>query len=188
MGSWSAWSFQPNSAATKAFEDSLGKLYGAKYKLVAAASQLVNGTNYAFLCEAEAETYPSTDYVVVAHVYQPIKGPSHITGIESIGPKPHHVMGGFGNWEFEVNKKAKSVFEAAVKHLMGVNYKPLAVTQQLVAGTNYVFLADATPVIERPFSYPALVSIYQPLQGGPVIERIQQIPAAAQHATEALSA
>jgi len=181
LGGWSKWNFAPTYEAARVFEDSVGKLLGVKYKLVAFASQLVNGTNYAFLCEAETATLPGSDYIVIAYVHQPIKGVLHITGFKPVGPKPAHIPGGWQNWQFAVTGRAKSVFDEALKHLHGVKYKPLAFAEQLVAGTNYCFLTEATAVVEKPFSYPALVFIYQPLYGPPHIESIQRIsPVSAQ--------
>ena len=188
LGGWSAWSFNPTKEANKVFEESLGKLLGVKYKLVAFASQLVNGTNYAFLCEAETATHPDSDYIVVAYVYQPIKGQPHIESIKSVGPKPAHIPGGWQNWQFTVTRKAKTIFDEALKGWLGVNYKPLAFATQLVSGTNYCFLCDATPSVLKPSPYPALVWIYQPLHGAPHITEIHTIHQAPHPVMEAASA
>jgi hypothetical protein len=174
-GGWSAWNFKSTTEASKVFEESLGKLLGVKYKLVAFASQLVNGTNYAFLCEAEAVTLQSLDHVVLANVHQPIKGQPHITGIKSAGPRPAHIPGGWQNWQFTVTRKTEAILHEATKPLLGVSYKGLAVDTQLVAGMNYCFLCEAEVSIVKASPYPALVWIYQPLQGSPHVEEIQVI-------------
>jgi hypothetical protein len=176
IGGWSAWSFKPDAAATQVFENSLGKLLGVKYTLVAAASQLVNGTNYVFLCEAEMVAPAGIDYIVVANVYQPLQGEPHISGIKAVGPKPAPVPGGWQSWQFTVSPDAEKVFDEATRSLLGVRYQPLANTSQVVAGANYCFLCEATPSVLKPAPYPALVYIYQPLSGAPVVEEIDSIP------------
>ena len=174
-GGWSAWSFTPTKETTNVFNESLGKLLGVKYKLVASASQLVNGTNYVFLCEAEASTLSGLDYIVVANVYQPLKGQPHISNIKSVGPKPGPAIGGWQNWHFSVTPRANTIFAEATKNLLGVKYKPLAFTQQLVAGMNYCFLCEATPATLIAPPSPALVWINQPLQGAPHVYGIHTI-------------
>lgn len=185
LGGWSAWSFAPSKEAINVFEESLGKTIGVKYKLVACASQLVNGTNYAFLCEAETATMPVSDYVVIAHVYQPLKGQPHITDIKPAGPKPNNMPGGWQNWQFAVTTRPQAIFNEATKSLLGVKYQALAVAQQVVAGMNYCFLCQATPVLPGASSSPALVWIYQPLQGAPHVTQINTIYQAATQAVEA---
>ncbi len=177
-GGWSAWSFSPSKEAKAVFEASLGKLLGVKYTLVASASQVVNGTNYAFLCEADSVTLAANDYIVVAHVYQPIKGTPHISNIKTVGPKPSHMPGGWQNWQFSVTPRAKATFDSAMQHIIGVSYKPLAFDNQLVAGTNYCYLCEATPATVKASPYPALVWIYQPLHGNPSVQEIHVIPQA----------
>lgn len=52
---------------------------------------------------------------------------------------------------------------------------PLEVSTQVVAGKNYRFLCDATPATKHPQHSRAMVEICQPLNGDPVIEKIDTI-------------
>lgn len=174
-GGWAAWNFSATPDAKEVFNETLGKLIGVQYSQVAFTTQLVNGTNYAFLCEAVSATFPSNQYLVKALVHKPLKGNPHITSIKSVGPVPNHLPGGWQNWDFTLTAGAKAVFNDAIKQIYGVNYKPLADTTQLVNGTNSCFLCEAIAAVEEPSSYPALVYIHQAPNGSPHIIGIEVI-------------
>lgn len=73
--------------------------------------------------------------------------------------------GSWTDFNFNISHDARKAFDAAMHGLVGVGYKPLAVATQVVAGTNYCFLCEATPVYPGATSYAAKVYIYQPLHG-----------------------
>jgi len=175
LGGWSAWHFTATPEATKVFGETLGKLLGVHYKMVAFATQVVNGTNYAFLCEAAASTHPATDYIVVAHVHQPIQGAPHIMGISTVPEMPHNVQGGWQNWNFGMTPRAQAVLTAVTHQLLGVNYKGIAFTTQLVNGTNYEFLCEATVVVPDAVPYVVTLRAHQPIVGEPVHGTITRI-------------
>lgn len=66
------------------------------------------------------------------------------------------------------------IFKEAINGLLGVNYKPTAVSTQLVAGTNFRFKALATVILSG-LIYEVIVSIYQPLSGEPKLIEITPI-------------
>ncbi|MXN92010.1 hypothetical protein GR160_12315 [Flavobacterium sp. Sd200] len=70
---------------------------------------------------------------------------------------------------------AKKAFKEAMEGLLGVQYTPVAVSQQLVAGLNYRFFCNAKPATQYPFNGAAIVSIYKPLNGEAHITGIQKI-------------
>ncbi|MDH4471936.1 MAG: hypothetical protein QE487_04965 [Fluviicola sp.] len=175
VGAWNHWDFTPSKEAKAAFEQSLGKLLGVKYTLVASKSQLVNGTNYAFLCEAEVVAPAGADYIVEAQVYVPLKGNAVIHQIKTVGAKPGPGFGSWGNWDFTVSRRAMNVFKLATKDFFGASYKPLANATQLVAGMNYCFLCEMSPAIWHPTPSPVVVWISAPLQGNPHITGITSI-------------
>ena len=84
------------------------------------------------------------------------------------------VPGGWTHFNFNISHEARKVFETALHGFVGVGYKPLAVATQVVAGTNYCFLCEATVVYPGATPYAAKVYIYQPLQGAPHITQIVQ--------------
>lgn len=75
-----------------------------------------------------------------------------------------------------VTDEARAVFDAALEGLVGVDYAPTALLgTQVVAGTNYCFLAQARVVAPETRPYYALVYIYQDLQGGATLMNIETL-------------
>ncbi len=75
-----------------------------------------------------------------------------------------------GGWtlteDAAITPEARDAFEKAMEGLVGVNYTPAALLgTQLVSGTNYCFLCEATVVYPDAKPYYAIVSVYQDLQG-----------------------
>ncbi|NTW54369.1 MAG: hypothetical protein HGB15_06370 [Chlorobaculum sp.] len=82
-----------------------------------------------------------------------------------------------GGWsKFELLSSAdKAVFIEALAGLTGVNYEPLVVSRQVVAGMNYDFFCNAKVVYPGAEWYPAMVRIYKPLKGKASIAKIIKI-------------
>lgn len=59
----------------------------------------------------------------------------------------------------------KALFEAAVKGLEGVAYKPMNVATQVVAGTNYRFLCRGRETARKGKRFDAVIVVYKPLPG-----------------------
>ena len=166
------WSFSPSHEEKKVFEQTIGKLIGVSYKLVAAASQVVKGTEYYYLCEA---TTHGEDYIALGKVLLPLKGDPTILEIHPVEPMPSHAIQGFENWQFTVNLKYKSIFLKGLNHIVGVDYVPMAFTRQLVgAGHRYCFLCDAN-LVGTTDHYPVMVYIIQPFSGEPHVQKIDKI-------------
>ena len=75
-----------------------------------------------------------------------------------------------GGWEAAadptVTAELKALFDKGVEGLVGVNYVPLVyLGSQVVAGTNYAFLCQASMVVPDPVPEWAIVYLYQDLQG-----------------------
>ena len=76
-----------------------------------------------------------------------------------------------GGWtlpgDTALTDEARDAFDKAMDGLVGVNYTPLALLgTQLVSGTNYCLLCEATVVYPGAQPYYALVYVYADLQGG----------------------
>ncbi len=134
-------------------------LLGVNYEPVEViATQVVSGTNYAYLAFGSTVTAePENDYYVVV-VYQPLEGDPKIVSIEKIDildirtkestdSKP--VTGG---WEITDTGKpgmlpgenTQSTFEEAVKSLENERMNPIALLgKQIVAGEKYCALCRA---------------------------------------------
>lgn len=80
----------------------------------------------------------------------------------------------WSHFNFNISPEARAVFAAALHGFVGVSYKPLAVATQIVAGTNYCFLCEATVVYPGATPYAAKLYIYKPLEGAPHITQIVQ--------------
>lgn len=72
-----------------------------------------------------------------------------------------------------VTEQAQSAFDKALDGLVGVNYQTVALLgTQLVSGTNYCFLCEATVVYPDAQPYYAVVTVYENLQGEAEIRNI----------------
>ena len=75
-----------------------------------------------------------------------------------------------GGWtpaeDYTVTEERQAVFEKGMEMLVGVNYVPVAyLGSQVVAGTNHVFLCQATVVYPDAQPYYVLIYLYEDLQG-----------------------
>ncbi len=85
-----------------------------------------------------------------------------------------------GGWtvseSMEIDEKAQAAFDKAMEGLVGVNYTPIQlVGTQLVSGTNYCFLTEATVVYPGAQPNYALVYVYEDLQGEAKITNIVEL-------------
>jgi hypothetical protein len=176
LGGWTP--FRALDAESKAvFTAATKGLMGVKYTPKEVATQVVNGTNYRFRCDAEVVLPDPQKYTVTMEIFQPINGVPMITGIIRTGWSSTGVEVVPGGWTRfgPLDKQSKAVFETAMKGFVGVGYTPLEVSTQVVAGTNYRFLCDAQVVYPDAPMYKALVTIYQPLKGVPQLVDIHKI-------------
>lgn len=66
------------------FEKVLNGLVGVSYKPLAVATQVVNGVNYAFLCDSKVIAPGTESRNDIVTVYKPISGDASITDIRTI--------------------------------------------------------------------------------------------------------
>lgn len=73
----------------------------------------------------------------------------------------------FGGWTPSriPTEEDLQAFGEAMEGLDGVGYTPLSVQSQVVKGTNYRFLCEATTVTLEPQTFQAMVMVYKPLPG-----------------------
>ena len=86
--------------------------------------------------------------------------------------------GGWSTYSCKISADEQKVFDEAMDGLLGVNYKPIAVATQIVAGTNYAFFCNAQVVAPNTPVFGAVIYIKAPLpaKGGPKIVDIVEIP------------
>ena len=82
-----------------------------------------------------------------------------------------------GGWTpfAKVSADAQKAFEEAFKGWAGVHYTPLAVTSQVVNGTNYIFATNAKVVYPNSPEYPALVRVFSPPSGPARVVKIHNL-------------
>ncbi len=95
-------------------------------------------------------------------------------GAETAAPAEKHAAGLVGAWKpfGPLTEADKDVFKTAQEHLLGVHYEALEVRTQLVSGMNYEFFCNAQVVAPGTTVYPAVIRVYKPLKGEPVIKVI----------------
>ena len=86
-----------------------------------------------------------------------------------------NLLGAFSPFTCKITKDEKAVFNEATERLLGVKYTPVAVSVQVVAGTNYRFFCNAELVNQYPTLGAAVVSIYRPLKGAAHITGISNV-------------
>lgn len=83
--------------------------------------------------------------------------------------------GGWTHFDFTLSTKAKEIFRDALKGFVGVHYTPLAAATQVVAGTNWCYLAKGTLPGPSAFEDAYLLYIFEPLEGPPHLTEITRI-------------
>jgi len=84
------------------------------------------------------------------------------------------MVGAFTPFTTEISREAEMVFNTALKGFVGVDFTPLAVSTQVVAGVNYRFFCNARDVYPNALNEAALIEIFQPLNGIPTIREIKR--------------
>lgn len=161
VGTWTGFDFKISAEADKVFKETLGKLIGVKYQLIAVATQLVSGTNFCFLCEATPVTRNPVTSLVEGFVYLPLKGDARIMEILPV-VECHRAPGAWEGFHKPTADELK-LFESTVK-IIGTKFEPMAVTEKVVAGMLYCYLCKATPLAEpsQAVAHPALVYLSWP--------------------------
>lgn len=88
------------------------------------------------------------------------------------------MVGGWTNTEDPaMTEELREIFEKATEGLLGVNYVPIAcLGTQVVAGTNYCFLAQATVVYPDAAPKCVLVYVYRDLSGNASVLNFADLP------------
>lgn len=86
-----------------------------------------------------------------------------------------NIVGGFTPFRTEIKEKEMEIFKKATEILLGVNYEALAVSIQIVAGTNFRFFCNSKVVSPVDFNEAVIVEIYEDLQGNSSIRKIKEV-------------
>lgn len=148
----------------------------AEKKLVPIAllgTQVVAGTNYAFLCTEDGKAK-------IAVIYEDLEKKAEITSIKDFDfvnytskdtAAPEGELA--GGWtvgdavkEQPLSEEDEAVFEKALNRYTGMGYAPLAMLgTQVVAGTNYAVLCKGAPVVPDAAENIYVVTIYDGVDG-----------------------
>lgn len=91
--------------------------------------------------------------------------------------EPGEIADTHGGWSAFENLLSDDddVFEKAVKGHVGVDYTAIKVSKLLVNGTNYRFFCIGKVADKENSSFPAIVKVYQPVNGNAVITGIERV-------------
>lgn len=136
VGGWSInkghFSPEENKDAMKAFHKAINGLTGYYYEVVAVlGSQVVAGTNYAYLCRGNVVVPDAEPTYLILYVYENLIGKARILDSQSIFTGDlGGVIGDFnlntGKVELQENAAVSAAFEKAVANLADVSYEPIA--------------------------------------------------------------
>lgn len=155
-------------------------LVGASYTPVALlATQTVAGTNYRILFRATPSVLDAVETYAIGTVYEDLEGKATLEDMQSTDVETNlsDMPGGWMEPEsVEVTKEAQAAFDAALEGLVGVDYQPIALlASQVVAGTNYAILCQATVVYPDAEPYYAIVYVSADLNGQAEIMEIENL-------------
>ncbi|MBQ6217812.1 MAG: hypothetical protein IJK53_10560 [Erysipelotrichaceae bacterium] len=172
------------------FDDAAKDLVGVGYvPLRVLATQIVSGTNYAFLCQGiTISGVPEVNYYIIV-VYHDLDGTNEVKAINkldvpNIETKEESSENMLGAWmiiqpeenEKLSEKELQASFEKAAKKWVGLDLIPMQVlASQLVNGTNYMALCYGKTVTEKPVGDLYLVQWYEDLNGNASISSVKNI-------------
>jgi hypothetical protein len=139
------------------------ELAGVNYEPLLVSKQLVSkGWNYLFVTNATDVTPGGKPYAVLVKFFQPTDGKAENLNIIQIGNPTF--AGGYGAFQ-GLDDMAKTVFAEAQRMLLGMNSAACLVTTQIVAGRNYIFAVNSTPMYPGAEPEPVFLKVFQSLQG-----------------------
>ena len=130
--------------------------------------QLVAGLNHCFLCKATV-VYPDAKpgYSLV-YIYEDLDGNLEIMDITELqNANNEDLLGGWNAAEDPaISEDVQAVFDKGCEKLLGVDYKAIALlATQVVSGTNYKVLCQATAVSPDAQPHYVVMTLYSALDG-----------------------
>ncbi len=188
------WDIYGSTIMDKMTGDELDEFFGAVGEdnnyltpVLALASQLVNGYNYATLAVGDI----SSDYVgwnIVTYNVD-LEGKSSLISIvpfdiENIKTVENQdAESALGGWTIVTLQKSllddeneQDIFDKAMEGYVGLNLTPIqTLARQIVAGTNYMIICTGSPVTADPVEGIYVVNIYEDLEGNVEITSVEQV-------------
>lgn len=173
--SWKQTSSPELTPAVKSlFNLAFDGLEGASYTPVAllAARTTTSGTQYRLLCRMTVAVPDAEEQYVVVTLGRGWLGRAEILDIsDALCPTDLTTdETAAGQWQQPdspaMTDEASAAFNKATEQLVGVDYKPIALlSTQVVAGTNYRVLCEATVVYPGAEPHYVVMTIYEDLDG-----------------------
>ena len=171
------------------FDNARQKLLGVNYSpLFIIGRQPVAGENIQYLCYATNVVPDAKPEFKVVTVFKDVEkeNEAEITNVADFDlvnyldtegeTTPEGLMGGWQDANELPNMLSdneQEVFNKALEGLVGVGYTPVAtLATQVVAGTNYAFLALGTTVTAQPMTHLYVIKVYADLQGNAEVTNI----------------
>lgn len=176
VGGWSP--FRPlDPEDLLIFNEAMEGFVGVSYRPLMVSTQVVNGTNYRFECEAKVVSPEASLEHALIEIYQPRDGRPQLRSITLENEHSSHSQALYGGWSAwgPLTPEGLEVFEQATQGLLGVKYTPLEMSTQVVAGMNYRFICEAKVVAPKAEPYKTMIEIFRPLKGEPIITNIHTI-------------
>lgn len=158
----------------KVFDKAFDGLEGVSYTPYAllASRTTASGRQYRILCKATVVYPGAQEEYVVATVSKSWLGKAEIVEIGDALCRTDldYEEGAVGAWQEAespaMTDEAKAAFEKATEGLLCVDYVPVALlSTQVVAGTNYRILCEATEVYPGAETHYAVMTVYEGLDG-----------------------
>ncbi len=186
LGGWEVNEDVPANALTsdesETFDQAMQGYVGMSLTPVCVlATQVVSGTNLAYLCQGAPVAPNAQPGWYVAVVYKDLEGACKMSGVEEIVVSepatadetvPQGLTGGWSvapqvtDDALIVPDEAGAAFVAGAEKHLGVALRPLALLgTQLVSGTNYRLICVGAPATLDPNTQLYVVDVYQNLEG-----------------------
>ena len=172
-----SWEIAESTAITNEhkliFEDAIRKLDGYDYKPVALlATQVVSGTNYAFLSESTIISASALRSMKITYIYVDLKGNAELINDERVILPGTDVENGdtlTGGWSYaessEITADIKTMFENLATKDANDTYEPVAyIGSQVVSGMNHAVLCKVISNTSDQISL-AVVYVYEDING-----------------------
>lgn len=143
---------------------------GVSYTPVALlGTQVVAGTNYRILFRSTPAAPGAEETYAIGTLYEDLDGNVTLTDMQRSEIETG-INGLEGSWVQSgspvITKQVQHIFECAMDGLVGVDYQPIALLgSQVVAGTNYAVVCEATVISPDAASCYAIVYVNEALDG-----------------------
>jgi hypothetical protein len=185
-GGWTpAEDFSITDERKAVFDKGMAALLGVDYEPLAyLGSQVVAGTNHAFLVKGTAVVPTRPLSYALAYFYEDLQGNMRIMNIADlpIVPGENGAMtppeeGPMGAWYYAEDPaftdEDEAKLEAALQNQVGASYAIVAyVGEQVVAGLNRCLLVQVTPVVPNARPHYALAYVYTDLEGNSSLAQV----------------